>query len=210
MPPADCANFPSVKASSGHEQPAAEIAAWWRLVELCLPAHESCGATTFRPGGAESLEEDWDGWCRAVFHPVLRPSVFALLEAAAAQDVPGLVRAELRLGTMLTPDAAEASVAAGRRVLFEYVPPSGARLLERLRAAAGEDPSVGHLATAFCVRAHVFHLPAVQTAGALLLAECVLGAESAGVTLSAPRTAALLQKAAESASTGVQWQGLAV
>jgi hypothetical protein len=199
-----------VKLSCGETGPAAEIAAWWRLVELCLPSHDSCGAVTFQPAGSPSLEADWDSWCRTIFHPALRPSVFVLLEAAAARDASARAAADRRLGSALPEAVATASLAAGRRILLEYIPPCGARLLERLSTTAGEDASFGHLATVFCVRAHVFHLPAVQTAGALLLAECVLGAESAGLTLSAARSAALLERASQPVPEAPAWQVLAV
>ncbi|MBE2180556.1 MAG: hypothetical protein IAE97_08805 [Chthoniobacterales bacterium] len=176
---------------------AAEVAAWWRLVELCLPSHEACGAATFRPAGAETLGKDWEEWVREIFHPVLRPSLFSLQAAAAAQDVRTLAEVDGRLGFALPGPAAQGSLAAGRRVLFGCVPPQGSRMLERLRSIAGNDGTVGHMATVFSARAHVFHLPSVQMAGAMLLAECVLGAESVGVVLSASRTVEMLQGVAE-------------
>jgi hypothetical protein len=43
-------------------------------------------------------------------------------------------------------------------------------------------------------------LPFVQVAGALVLAECVLGADAAGVTLPAARTIDLMQGAMDSVS----------
>jgi hypothetical protein len=51
------------------------------------------------------------------------------------------------------------------------------------------------LATVFAARGQAFHLPFLQVAGALLLAECVLGADAAGVTLPAAQTIDLLQSA---------------
>lgn len=156
------------------------------------------------------MEADWDEWVRSVFHPVLRPALFSLQAAAAAQDLPALVSVDRRLGAALSASAARGSLAAGRKVLFGCVPPQGARMLERLCAVAGSDEEAGHLASVFSVRGHVFHLPSVQSAGAMLLAECVLGAESLGMTLSASRTVAMLQGAAESVPASPVLQVLAV
>lgn len=175
--------------------PVAEIAAWWRLVELCLPSHEQCGAITFAPAGAESLEADWNDWVTNVFLPVLHPSLTALQSAAAMQDAARLLAEDAALGTALPAAAAVGSLTAGRHLLLAFSPPQGAKLLEKLSEAAATDASVGQLATAFAVRGQVFYLPFLQVAGALLLAECVLGADAAGVTLPAARTIGLLQGA---------------
>jgi hypothetical protein len=187
---------------------AAEVASWWRMVELCLPTHEACGAVTFRPEGGETFDDDWETWSGAVFHPVLRPAVFSQQDAAARADLPSLLRADRQLGNVLSSAAAAASLAAGRKVLLDYLPPQGARLVEHLQKAARQDDATGHLATVFALRAHTFHLPAVQTAAALLLAECVLGAQSAGLTLSAARTVAFLQAASGSAPAPAPFQVL--
>ena len=175
--------------------PVAEIAAWWRLVELCLPSHEQCGAITFAPAGAESLEADWNDWVTSIFLPVLHPSLTALQSAAAMQDAARLLAEDAALGTALPAAAASGSLTAGRHLLLAFSPPQGAKLLEKLSEAAATDASVGQLATAFAVRGQVFYLPFLQVAGALLLAECVLGADAAGVTLPAARTIGLLQGA---------------
>ncbi len=175
--------------------PVAEIAAWWRLVELCLPSHEQCGAITFAPAGAESLEADWNDWVTTVFLPVLHPSLTALQSAATMQDAARLLAEDAALGTALPTAAASSGLTAGRHLLLAFSPPQGAKLLEKLSEAASTDASVGQLATAFAVRGQVFYLPFLQVAGALLLAECVLGADAAGVTLPAARTIGLLQGA---------------
>lgn len=175
--------------------PATEIAAWWRLVELCLPSHEECGAITFAPSGRETLEADWDRWLTDVFLPVLHPALTALQSAAVTQDVARVRSEDAALGASLPTAAARASLAAGRHLLLSFQPPQAAKLLERLREAASVDESCCHLATVFAVRGHTFHLPFLQVAGALLLAEGVLGAEAAGLTLTAPRTIGLLQNA---------------
>lgn len=175
--------------------PAAEIAAWWRLVELCLPSHEECGALTFTPAGAETLQADWEQWLTDTFLPAVHPSLAALQSAAATQDVARVLSGDAALGRSLSSAAARGSLAAGRHLLLSFQPPQAAKLLERLREAAAMDNQVGHAATVFAVRGRTFHLPFLQVAGALLLAECVLGADAAGVTLPAPRTACLLQSA---------------
>lgn len=190
--------------------PAAEIAAWWRLVELCLPSHEQCGAITFAPAGAESLEADWNDWVTDVFLPVLHPSLTALQSAAAMQDAARLVAEDAALGTALPAAAAGGSLTAGRHLLLAFSPPQGAKLLEKLGEAAATDASVGQLATAFAVRGQVFYLPFLQVAGALLLAECVLGADAAGVTLPAARTIGLLQSALDRMAARPAVQLLAV
>ena len=190
--------------------PSAEIAAWWRFVELCLPSHDQCAALTFAPSGAETLEADWGRWTAETFLPILHPSLLALQSAAAAQDVDRLVSEDRILGAALPDEAARRSVVAGRHLLLSFQPPQGARMLERLRDTAGADETTGHLATIFAARGHVFHLPFVQVAGALLLAECVLGADAAGVTLPAERTIVLLQSALDSMAAVPAVQLLAV
>lgn len=175
--------------------PAAEIAAWWRLVGLCLPSHEVCAALTFAPAGSETLDADWDRWVAEVFLPVLHPALTALQAAAARQDVAAVLAEDTALGTELPGDLAGGSLAAGRHLLTAFQPPQSARLLERLSEAALADPSAGHLATVFAARGQAFHLPFLQVAGALLLAECVLGADAAGLTLPAAQTIDLLQSA---------------
>lgn len=190
--------------------PAAEIAAWWRLVELCLPSHDACGALTFAPSGPETLGADWDRWVADTFLPVLHPSLLAMQNAAAAQDCARLLAEDAALGTALAGEAPARSLSAGRHLLLSFQPPQGAKLLERLRDAALSRGEAGHLATVFAARGHVFHLPFVQVAGALLLAECVLGADAAGVTLPAGRTVELLQGAMDSMAAVPAVQLLAV
>lgn len=178
--------------------PAAEIAAWWRLVELCLPSHDQCGALTFAPSGPETLEADWQRWVADTFLPVLHPSLLAMQNAAASQDSATLLADDAALGTALSGEASARSLSAGRHLLMSFQPPQGAKLLERLRDVVLSRVDAGHLATVFAARGHVFHLPFVQVAGALLLAECVLGADAAGVTLPAGRTIDLIQGAMDS------------
>ncbi|MEX1044913.1 MAG: hypothetical protein WEC73_02185 [Chthoniobacterales bacterium] len=190
--------------------PAAEIAAWWRLVELCLPSHEGCGAVTFAPSGHETLEADWDRWLTGIFIPVLHPALTALQPAAVTQDAARVLSEDAALGGALPADAARGSLTAGRHLLLSFQPPQAAKLLERLRVTAATDPSVGQLTTVFAVRAQTFHLPFRQVAGALLLAECVLGADAAGVTLPAPRTIDLLQRALDRMAALPSGQLLAV
>jgi hypothetical protein len=175
--------------------PAAEIAAWWRLVELCLPSHEECGAITFAPSGEGSLESEWDRWLTDLFLPVLHPALTSLQSGAATQDAARVLSEDASLGRTLPAVAVRGSLMAGRHLLLSFQPPQAAKLLERLRNAAATDKSVGHLATVFAVRGQTFHLPFLQVAGALLLAEGVLGADAAGLTLPAPRTVWLLQNA---------------
>lgn len=175
--------------------PAAEIASWWRLVELCLPSHEECGAITFAPTGEETLGAEWERWLTDVFLPVVHPALTALQAAAVTQDTARVLSEDAALGGALPAAAARGSLTAGRHLLLSYQPPQAAKLLERLREAAATDPAVGQLATVFAVRGRTFHLPFLQVAGALLLAEGVLGADAAGVTLPAPRTIVLLQGA---------------
>jgi hypothetical protein len=190
--------------------PAAEIAAWWRLVELCLPSHEKCGAMTFAPSGAETLENDWERWVADTFLSVLHPALLSLQNAAAAQDGVRLLSEDAALGSALTTDAAQRSLLAGRHLLLGCQPPQAAKFLERLRETALDRAEVGQLATIFAVRGQIFHLPFVQVAGALVLAECVLGADSAGVTLPAARTIDLMQGAMDSVAAVPAVQLLAV
>jgi hypothetical protein len=184
--------------------------AMWRLVELCLPCHEVVGAATFQPAGAESLAADWERWVREIYGPLLRPSINSLQEAASRQDLPDLLRRDAMLGECLPANAARESLSVGRRALLDFTPPQGAKLLERLRHAAAEKIASGHLATVFAVRAHLFHLPGVQVAQALLLAECILGAGSNGVTLPAPRVSELLELALRQLSASPSLQVMAV
>ncbi len=173
---------------------AAVIAVWWRIVEVCLPSHETCGAATFCPGGGRNLDADWDEWIAGMFMPLLGPSLSALQDVATSQSLDRLLAADGDLGRSLSGRAARGSLLAGRAALLDFVPPRGAKLLERLRGAAAERREAGHMATVFAVRAHVFHLPGVQVAGAYLLAECVLGAAEARLTLPAGRVAAMMQR----------------
>ena len=92
--------------------PAAEITAWWRLVALCLPSHEECGAITFVPAGGETLEADWDRWVAGVFLPVLHPSLAALQSAAARQDAVAVLAEDAALGAELPADVSGGSLAA--------------------------------------------------------------------------------------------------
>lgn len=179
------------------ENAASEIASWWRTVELCLPCHGECGAASFRPAGAETLEADWECWVGAVYLPVLRPALADVQDAARDNDLRRLVAVDARTGAALSAETAAGSLSAGRYLLLGCHPPQGARLLQLFAGAARENPSCGHLAAAFAVRGQVFHVPGVQLAGAFLLAECVLGADSAGVTLPAGRAIALLHAALE-------------
>ena len=92
--------------------PAAEIAAWWRLVELCLPSHEECGAITFEPAGEAMLESDWDRWLTDIFLPVLHPALTALQSAAATQDVARVLSEDGALAKVLPSAAARRSLTA--------------------------------------------------------------------------------------------------
>lgn len=172
----------------------AVIAAWWRMVEVCLPSRENCGAVTFSPSGAATLDADWDAWVSGLYVPVLKPSLCALQIAAASQSLNAMLRAEHDLAQALPESAVCASLAAGRCALLDFVPPRGARLLERMRQAAVDSDATGHLPAVFAARAHVFHLPSVQVAGAYLLAECVLGAGDAGTALPDARVAAMVRR----------------
>jgi len=177
--------------------PAAEVTDWWRVVERCMPSHETCGALTFTPAGVETFDADWEGWLTSTFLPVLHPGLQALQMAVAAQDLEALAREDTTLGAGLPAAAAERSLTAGRHLLLSFAPPQSVRLLDRLRAMAEEQTTFGQLAAVFAVRGQIFHLPSVQVTGAFLLAECVLGADAAGLTLPAGRTVALLQGALE-------------
>jgi len=188
----------------------AEVAEWWRLVDLCLPSHDECGAITFTPSDGEHLEADWDRWLTGVFLPVLHPCFAALQEAASVQDIDALLAGDRALGAALSVDAARTSLLAGRHLLLSFEPPQGAKLLEKMREFAATEKSVGHLATVFALRSRIFHLPFFQAAGALLLAECVLGADAAGLTLPASRSVALLQCAQERISALPATQLMAV
>ena len=189
---------------------AAELAAWWRLVELCHPLHETCGALTFQPSGIEALDGDWDAWIDGIHVPVLVPALGRLLPAACAQDLRGLLEADAQLCAALPSDAVHSSLAAGRRSLAECIPPRGAKLLENLRACAVRDESIGSIATVFAVRGHVFHIPGVQLSGALLLAECVAGADSVGMALPAARAAGLVRRAIDAMRCGASLELAAV
>jgi len=188
----------------------ADLTALWRMVELCLPSHELCAAATFLPRGAETFDQDWQAWSTETFGPVLRPALLALQRFASGVSPSELLSQDAALGAALPELAAWRSLAAGRRLLLDFTPPQGSRLLERLRLAAGGNESTGHLATIYAVRAHIFHLPAVQVAASFLLAECVLGAASAGLTLPARRTASLMRSACSAAASGDEVQLLAV
>lgn len=180
-------------ASAPQEQ--ADLAALWSMVELCVPSHEECGAATFLPRGADTLETDWQDWLALVHVPVLLPLLSSQRHRAAESAFTALLGGDAALGAALPAPAAARSLAAGRRALLDFRPPQGTKLLERLREAASTNAMAGHLATVFAVRAHAFHLPSVQCGAALLLAECVLGASAVGVTLSAQRTGRLLAAA---------------
>ncbi|MGA0093413.1 MAG: hypothetical protein ACO3J2_03870, partial [Chthoniobacterales bacterium] len=56
----------------------------------------------------------------------------------------------------------------------------------------------------FAVRAQAFHIPAVQAEMALVLAECIFGAASVGLTLPAARSAELMVAASASATAPAQ------
>lgn len=180
-----------------HEQ--SDLAALWRMVEVCLPAHEDCGAVTFLPRGSETLEADWQDWATAVYAPLLAPALPTMQSLTANGLFTALLGEDATLGVALSASASQRSLAAGRRALLDFRPPQGAKLLDSLREAAAANAAAGHLATVFAVRAHVFHLPSVQATAALLLAECVLGAAAIGLTLSARRTADLLRAAGSTA-----------
>ena len=179
---------------------AAAIAERWRLVELCLPCQRGCGQATFRPAGEETFDADWDAWLGRVFVPLLQPTMVALQACVAAQSFTALLGADAGLGAALGAPESAGSLSAGRHALLSCAPPRGAKILERLRAAAAANSSAGHLATVFAVRGQVFHLPSVQLSGALLLAECILGATGAGLLLPADRVADFMARAAVNAA----------
>ena len=180
--------------SAPNAQTAEELAAWWRVVELCLPSHRQGGAATFQPAGAESVEAEWDIWLAEIFHPFLGPSLRSMQEASTAQSLTALSAADASLGATLPGAVSQASLAAGRTALLDFAPPQGARLLERWQGAARDNASSGHLVSVFAVRGHIFHLPSLQVTGALLLAEFLAGAIAAGAAPSADLTAAMLQR----------------
>ena len=165
------------------------------MAELCLPSHEECGAITFRPRGQETLEEDWNGWLLGTRTQILRDAFLALHKHASEQSFASVLAADAALGAALPEFAAQASLAEGRRALLGFTPPRGAKLIERLREAAASNEAAGHLATVFAVRAQAFHIPAVQAETGLVLAECILGAGSVGLTLTAARSADLMAAA---------------
>jgi hypothetical protein len=177
-----------------------EVASWWRMAELCLPCHEVCGAATFAPSGAKSLDDEWQLWVAETFVPVISPALLALQKATEEQSLPTLLEKDFALDTVLAEPARKRSLACGREVLLGQTPPQGAKLLERLREIAQTNENCGHLATLFAVRGGVFHLPYLQVAGAYLLVEAVLGADSAGITLPADRVTAMLSVARASAT----------
>lgn len=181
-------------------QEQADLAVLWRMVEICLPAHEDCGAVTFLPRGGETFDADWQDWLGAVYAPLLAPALPGLQQLAANGSCTALLGADAALGASLSVPAAQRSLVAGRCALIDFRPPQGAKLLDQLREAAVANAGAGHLATVFAVRAHLFHLPSVQAAAALLLAECILGASAVGLTLPAARTAALLGLAGSAAA----------
>lgn len=179
--------------------PSAEIAAWWAVLELCFPSHRTCGAATFAPAGPETFGSDWNAWVELCYRPVLLPAVFAAHAAAADGSSAALRAAENALALALAEAPRAASLAAGRRVLFGCAPPQGSRFLERW--CAESDRTTGHMAAVFAVRGQIFHLPCVQIAAALALAECLLGAASVGHVLEESEVASLM---AEAVSPGVQ------
>lgn len=189
---------------------AAQLAAWWSVVELCLPSHRDCRASTFRPAGAETLRTDWDVWLETIFRPSIEPALDSLAVAAGAGNSAGVLAADAALGRSLPAEERAASLRAGREVLLDYAPPQGARLLERLRAAARDDRESGHLATVFAARGQAFHLPAVQLRAAFLLAECVTGSAAAGVTLRTEAAVEMMQAALPGGSSRPARQPVAV
>lgn len=178
----------------------AQIAEWWRVVEICLPSHANAGAATFCPSGAESLDAAWEAWVEQACAPVLMP-FFMPLYAAAAQSLGALLAADAEAGAALPEEMARRSRMMGRSVLLDFLPPRGAKMLERLRPAAEADESRGHLITVFAARAHAFHIPALEAFGAFLLMECVLGAGAVGVTLPAARIAEMISRARVASSS---------
>ncbi len=172
-----------------------DLSVLWRIVELCLPLHEECGTVTFSPRGEEVLEGDWSGWVAEIYAPILAPTLLSLQDFVSNARFTALLGADAALGSALPVRAARRSLEAGRRVLLDVRPPKGVRVLDHLRGAALNNPAVGHLATVFAARAHAFHVPAMQSSMAFLLAECVLGASGVGLVLSPSRTTELLAAA---------------
>lgn len=178
-----------------------EVASWWRMVELCLPCHEVCGAATFAPSGTRSLDDEWRQWVEGMFVPVIYPALLILQKATDGPSLSALLDHDSALGAALVEPARKRSLSCGRQVLLGQTPPHGAKLLERLRETAQTKENCGHLATLFAVRGSVFHLPYVQVAGAYLLVEAVLGADSVGLTLPADRVAVMLSVARASSTS---------
>jgi hypothetical protein len=176
----------------------------WRTVELCLPSHQECGAITFRPRGEETFVDDWHAWLAGLRAPILREAFLGLHCQASGQSFMALLGGDAALGAALPESAARASLAEGRRALLGSIPPRGAKLIERLREAAAANERAGHLAAVFAVRAQAFHIPAVQAEMALVLAECIFGAASVGLTLPAARSAELMVAASASATAPAQ------
>ena len=173
----------------------ADLTDLWRITELCLPSHEACGVITFFPRGQETLDEDWRVWLAGTRAQILRGAFLDLHRHASEQSFAALLGADAALGAALPEAATQASLVEGRRALLGFTPPRGAKLIERFRDAASANEAAGHLATIFAVRAQAFHIPAVQAETALVLAECILGANSVGLTLPALRTADLMTAA---------------
>lgn len=180
------------------------LAALWRMVELCLPGRGECGAATFRPQGEETLESDWEAWVAELYSTRLAPALPSLLQHAASGAFASLAADDATFGVDLPASAARRSLAAGRRVLLGLRPPQGSRMLDQMRVRAADDPTFGHLATVFAVRAHIFHLPFVQVSTAFLMAECVLGAAAVGRVLSARCVENLLAAAGRMGSPPAQ------
>ena len=187
-----------------HEARFADLTDLWRMAELCLPSHEACGAVTFCPRGPETLEEDWREWLLGTRAQILRGAFLDLHRHASEQSFAALLGCDAALGAALPESAARASLVEGRRALLDFTPPRGAKLIERLREAAASNEAAGHFATVFAVRAQAFHIPAVQAEAALVLAECILGAASVGLTLPAARTADLMAAASSVAPAPAQ------
>ena len=134
-------------------------------------------------------------WLAGMRAQVLRDAFLGLHRCASEQSFAALLGADAALGAALPEFAARASLLEGRRSLLAFTPPRGAKLVERLRDTAVSNEAAGHLATVFAARAQAFHIPAVQAETALVLAECILGAASVGLTLPAARTADLMASA---------------
>ena len=175
-----------------HRSEFADLTSLWRMTELCLPSHEECGALTFRPRGDETLDADWNSWMTETRAPVLRLAFLDLHRHASELSFAAFLGADAALGAALPAAASQASLTEGRRALLGFTPPRGAKLIERLREAAASNGAAGHLTAVFAARAQAFHIPAVQAETALVLAECILGAASVGLTLPASRTAELM------------------